>query len=63
MMVNLRNNATVATKDNFQGMIQTVWTSAENFMDYYYGVREQPDLNRGNQAGCFRMLFDAIAEL
>lgn len=63
MMVNLRENATLATRDNYQGMIQTVWTSAENFMDYYYGVKEQPNLSSGDQAGCFKDLFQAIAEL
>lgn len=63
MMVNLRKNATYAMKDNFQGMIQTVWTSSENFMDYYYGIKEQPDLSRGDQAGCFKELFKAIGEL
>lgn len=63
MMVDLRKNATTATKDNYQGMIQTVWTSAENFMDFYYGVREQPDISRGDQAGCFKDLFKAIGEL
>ncbi len=63
MMVNLRENATGEMKDNFQGMIQTVWTSAENFMDYYYGIKEQPDIDRGDQAGCFKALFEAIGEL
>jgi len=63
MMVNLRKNATLATRDNYQGMIQTVWTSAENFMDYYYGIKEQPNISRGDQAGCFKDLFQAIGEL
>lgn len=63
MMVDLRKNATNAVKDNYQGMIQTVWTSAENFMDYFYGVKEQPDLQRGDQAGCFKELFEAIGKL
>lgn len=63
LMVNLRKNATFAMKDNYQGMIQTVWTSAENFMDYYYGVKVQPDISRGDQAGCFKDLLKAIGEL
>ncbi len=62
-MVDFRKNATPAMRDNFQGMIQTVWTSAENFMDYFYGVKEQPGLEQGDQAGCFRELFKAIGEL
>lgn len=63
MMVDLRKNATLATRDNYQGMIQTVWTSAENFMDYYYGIKEQPNIEQGDQVGCFRELFKAIGEL
>jgi hypothetical protein len=63
MMVNLRKNATLATKDNYQGMIQTVWTSSENFMDYYYGIKEQPDKDRGDQAGCFKELLEEIGKL
>jgi hypothetical protein len=62
-MVDFRQNATLAMRDNFQGMIQTVWTGAENFMDYYYGIKEQPGLEQGDQAGCFRDLFKAIDQL
>jgi len=63
LMVNLRKNATFAMRDKYQGMIQTVWTSAENFMDYYYGVREQPNVENGDQAGCFKALIEAMKEL
>ncbi len=63
MMVDLRQHATSVVKDNYSGMIQTVWTSAENFMDYYYGIKEQPDIDRGDQAGCFKALCKAIAAL
>ncbi len=62
-MVEFRENATEVTMDNFAGMIQTVWTSAENFMDNYYGVKEQPDISRGDQVGCFKDLFEAIGKL
>jgi len=63
MMVNLRKNATDDMKDNFQGMIQTVWTSAENFMDYFYGIKKPTDPSRGDQAECFRQLYNAILDL
>jgi hypothetical protein len=63
LMVDLRKNATTATKDNYQGMIQTVWTSADNFMDYYYGIREQPNIEKGDQAGCFKDLLNAFESL
>jgi len=60
MMIEWRKNATLNTKDNYQGMIQTVWTSAENFIDYYYGVKEQPNIEQGDQAGCFKDLIKAM---
>ena len=63
LMLDLRNNASFTVKDNYQGMIQTVWTSAENFMDYYYGEQEQPNIESGDQAGCFKDLIQAIADL
>jgi hypothetical protein len=63
MMVSFRKNATAATKSHYQGMIQTVWTSAENFMDYYYRIKEQPNPDKGDQAGCFKDLLKAMSEL
>ncbi|HEX5169832.1 MAG TPA: family 20 glycosylhydrolase [Cyclobacteriaceae bacterium] len=36
-MINFRQTATSTIKENYQGIVQTVWTSAENFMDGYYG--------------------------
>ena len=63
LMVDLRQNATFAMKDNYQGMIQTVWTSADNFLDYYYGIKTQPNLERGDQVGCFKDLIAALSNL
>jgi len=62
-MVEFRENATQATRDNFTGMIQTVWTSAENFMDLYYGVIKPPAKAQGDQVGCFNEMFKAINAL
>ncbi len=63
LMVDLRKNATFAMKDNYQGMIQTVWTSAESFMDYYYGIKKQANIENGDQAGCFKDLLKAMNDL
>ena len=60
LMLELRKNATPETRENYQGMIQTVWTSAENFLDYYYGIKSQPDPERGDQAACFKDLLNAM---
>ncbi|MEZ4825958.1 MAG: hypothetical protein R3C61_06645 [Bacteroidia bacterium] len=40
-MARFRESATKATKDNFAGMIQTVWSGAGPFMDEYYGVKKR----------------------
>ena len=61
-MVNFREGATKATKDNFYGMMQTVWTGAGNFMDGYYGRRDFSS-RRGNQVECFKVLFEEIGKL
>jgi len=63
LMLDLRSSATNATKDNYQGMIQTVWSSADNFMDQYYGeVSPSQDPSR-DQVGCFKTLFEAIGKI
>lgn len=43
--------------DNFTGVIQTVWTNADNFMDYFSGKLEE---KRGSTVGCFKALFEAM---
>jgi len=60
LMLDLRSNSTFTTKDNYQGMIQTIWTSAENFLDQYYNPQKISENQQGNQVECFNMLFDAI---
>jgi hypothetical protein len=62
MMVDLKKHATRATKDNYYGMMQTVWTGADTFMDGYYG-RIDPSTRRGNQVECFKMLFEEINKM
>ncbi len=61
-MVNYRQSSTKAMRQNFQGMLQTVWTSADNFLDRYYGITENED-QRGDYMKCFKGLFAEIAKL
>jgi hypothetical protein len=42
-MIDFRETATKEMKDNYQGIIQTVWTSADNFMEGYYGNKKDRD--------------------
>jgi len=53
-----RKNATPAMQAKFQGMMQTVWSSAEHFIAVYYGEKENTDPN-GNQVACFKALVAA----
>jgi len=61
-MLNFRNTATPEMKDNFQGMIQTEWSSAENFMDGFYGRKKNPDAGENTSWNCFRLLFANMKE-
>jgi hypothetical protein len=64
MMVGFREHATAETKENYRGMMQTVWTSAGNFLDYYYGRKQfDTESNRGNYVECFNTLFEEINKL
>ncbi|UZR98081.1 family 20 glycosylhydrolase [Chondrinema litorale] len=61
-MLEFRANATPEMKENFTGMVQTVWTSAGNFMDLYYGVKPNTDEN-GDQAKCFKTVLEGFKSL
>ncbi|MEL6925526.1 MAG: family 20 glycosylhydrolase, partial [Bacteroidota bacterium] len=57
-----RQSATPVMKDRYLGMIHTIWTSSKNFLDMYYGLKENKDPN-GDQVGCFKALYEAIGQL
>ena len=59
MMVELRKDATEAVKDNYQGMMHTVWTSAENTLDQFYGRK---DANNERRGGNWVEAFKAMCE-
>ncbi|MEX0287873.1 MAG: family 20 glycosylhydrolase [Flavobacteriaceae bacterium] len=60
--LNYRNSSTPLMKDRFLGMVQTIWTSADNFMDIYYEEKANEDPN-GDQVGTFKQLFEDIGNL
>ncbi|MCB0610224.1 MAG: family 20 glycosylhydrolase [Lewinellaceae bacterium] len=59
-MLFYRSQSPQAMKENYYGVLQTVWTSAENFMDLYYGRKQEQAPERGDQAGCFRDMVDEM---
>ena len=57
-MYRFRAQATKELKDNYQGMLQTVWSGAGAFLDEFYG--RKPATGPESQTACFRALFDEI---
>jgi len=62
-MVNFRNEATPVMKDRFQGMVQTVWSGAENFLKEYQAAKEGKKTEGFSQWNCFDKMFEKINEL
>ena len=63
MMVDFKKNATDAVKDNYQGMLETVWTSAENAIDQFYGRKDANSSRGGNWVETFKAMFNEIDKL
>ena len=61
-MINFRTNATSIMKDRFQGMIQTVWSSAGNFLKECADYKEGKITTGLSQWDCFQKMFEKINE-
>jgi hypothetical protein len=57
-----RKNATEIMKPRFNGMMQTVWSGAESFMDEYYKEQGKPATNN-TSTSCFKAMFDEIRKI
>ena len=62
LMVGFREEATKETRENYYGMMQTVWSPAKSFLDEYYGRKEVTG-RRGSAAQCFKDLYTEIDKL
>jgi hypothetical protein len=58
-MARWRKTVPLEMKDRFQGVVQTVWTSAAAFLDRDY----KGDSTQTNSWNCFKAMFDEIAKL
>lgn len=57
-MVTFRRDATPEVKENYQGIIQTVWSDAESFLRGYYAKKDDAKAKEENTPwNCFRTLF------
>jgi len=59
-MFRFRASVTAVMKERFQGMIQTVWTGAGQFMDEFYGRKTDTKDGNNTQSNCFKALFGEI---
>jgi hypothetical protein len=59
-MFRFRASVTPEMKDRFQGMVQTIWSGAGQFMDEYYGRKTDVKETINTQANCFKAMFSEI---
>jgi hypothetical protein len=57
-MIRFREQSTPEMKENFQGMMQTVWSPAENFLEGFYGKGKEPQDAVNTPWNCFRTIFE-----
>lgn len=60
LMATLRSNSNPVLADRYYGIMHTVWSSAENFLDQFYGRTAQED---NGQVACFKAVFSSISDL
>ncbi len=59
-MVRFREHSTPVMKERFMGMVQTIWSGTDQFLDSYYGRRT--DGRTDTSVDCFKALFTALSE-
>ena len=59
-MFRFRASVTPEMKERFQGMMQTVWTGAGQFMDEFYGLKTSTKDGANTQTNCFKAMFGEI---
>ncbi|MEA1876414.1 MAG: family 20 glycosylhydrolase [Bacteroidota bacterium] len=60
-MVRYRENANPELLPRYQGIIQTIWSGAESFMDRYYLYKENPE-SRAGSVDCTMSVFERFSE-
>lgn len=61
LMLDFRDGATEAVRNNYMGMMHTVWTSADNAIEQFYGRQDANNQRRGgNWVEAFKALFEEI---
>jgi hypothetical protein len=55
-MVKFRKTAKPKMKKYFKGMMQTIWSNTDSFLDEYYAAKPGADNEGNTQANCFKAL-------
>ncbi len=62
-MANFRSTATSEMKENFYGIMQTVWSGPDNFIEGYYGKKKDEKGGSNTAWHCFEAVFDRMNAL
>jgi len=61
VVLGFKEGATEVAKDNYYGMLHTVWTSAENAIEQFYGRKDANSSRGGNWVEAFKALYDELS--
>jgi hypothetical protein len=57
-MISFRKESTPEMKENFQGMMQTVWSDAKTFLNGFYNTdKKKKDSDENTPWNCFRVMY------
>jgi hypothetical protein len=62
-MARFIKNSTKEMKPRFYGMMQTVWSGTDQFIDAFYGKQQANAGGRSNPADAFKALFSKMDEV
>jgi len=62
-MARFRKNTTEEMKNRYYGMMQTVWSGTDQFINAFYGRQQEESKGRPNPADAFKALFTRMNEL
>ena len=60
-LIRFREQSTPATRDNLKGIVHTVWSDANSFLNEYYALRNEGDSGKkSGAANCFVQVFETM---
>ena len=62
-MFNFRAGATKTARDRYAGMLQTIWSGVDTFLDEFYGIKANPRQDGFSQAECFKRMLAKVEQL